>query len=61
VFIGLNNQSWREEMTINNRERLSFALVLLSKGLRPYVYRVMKTYHGDNWDKMVAEALPPLD
>ncbi len=44
-------------MTINNRDRLSFALVLLSKGLRPYVDKVMVTYHGDDWEKMVAEAL----
>jgi predicted AAA+ superfamily ATPase len=44
-------------MAISNHERVGKALELLKEGLRPFVERELKTYHGDRWDSEVKEVL----
>ena len=42
-------------MAISNHERVGKALELLKEGLRPFVERELKTYHGDRWASEVKE------
>ena len=44
-------------MAISNHERVGKALELLKEGLRPFVERELKTYHGDRWVSEVKEVL----
>jgi predicted AAA+ superfamily ATPase len=44
-------------MAISNHERVGKALELLKEGLRPFVERELKTYHGDRWTSEVKEVL----
>jgi hypothetical protein len=44
-------------MAISNHERVGKALELLREGLRPFVERELKTYHGDRWASEVKEVL----
>ena len=44
-------------MAITNHERVGKALELLKEGLRPFVERELKTYHGDRWASEVKEVL----
>ena len=44
-------------MAISNHERVGKALELLKEGLRPFVERELKTYHGDRWASEVKEVL----
>ena len=44
-------------MAISNHERVGKALELLREGLRPFVERELKTYHGDRWTFEVKEVL----
>jgi predicted AAA+ superfamily ATPase len=44
-------------MAITNHERVGKALELLKNGLRPFVERELKTYHGDRWESEVKEVL----
>src|SRR5258707_2099387 len=44
-------------MAISNHERVGKALELLKDGLRPFVERELKTYHGDRWASEVKEVL----
>jgi predicted AAA+ superfamily ATPase len=44
-------------MAISNHERVGKALALLNEGLRPFVERELKTYHGDRWASEVKEVL----
>ena len=44
-------------MAISNHERVGKALELLKEGLRPFVERELRTYHGDRWASEVKEVL----
>jgi len=44
-------------MAISNHERVGKALELLKEGLRPFVERELKTYHGDSWASEVKGVL----
>ena len=44
-------------MAISNHERVGKALELLREGLRPFVERELKTYHGARWASEVKEVL----
>jgi predicted AAA+ superfamily ATPase len=44
-------------MAISNHERVGKALELLREGLRTFVERELKTYHGDRWAFEVKEVL----
>lgn len=44
-------------MAISNHERVGKALELLKEGLRPFVERELKTYHGNRWEAEVKEVL----
>jgi predicted AAA+ superfamily ATPase len=44
-------------MAISNHERVGKALDLLKEGLRPFVERELKSYHGDRWSVEVKEVL----
>jgi predicted AAA+ superfamily ATPase len=44
-------------MAISNHERVGKALELLREGLRPFVERELKTYHGAGWSSEVKEVL----
>jgi predicted AAA+ superfamily ATPase len=44
-------------MAISNHERVGKALDLLKEGLRPFVERELKTYHGARWSSEVKEVL----
>ena len=44
-------------MAISNHERVGKALELLREGLRPFVERELKTYHGERWASEIKEVL----
>ncbi|SDR39062.1 Predicted ATPase, AAA+ superfamily [Rhizobiales bacterium GAS113] len=44
-------------MAISNHERVGRALELLKEGLRPFVERELKTYHGDRWASEVKDVV----
>jgi hypothetical protein len=44
-------------MAISNHERVGKALELLKNGLRPFVERDLKAYHGDRWEAEVRDIL----
>jgi hypothetical protein len=44
-------------MAITNHERVGKGLDLLKEGLRPFVERELKTYHGDRWASEVKDVL----
>jgi hypothetical protein len=44
-------------MAISNQERVGKALELLKQGLRPFVERELKAYHGASWTSNVNEVL----
>jgi predicted AAA+ superfamily ATPase len=44
-------------MAITNHERVGKGLDLLKEGLRPFVERELKTYHGDRWTSEVRDIL----